>query len=342
MEKSEITRRRFLALGSTSTAWALLASATGCMGSLSNHPNRAYLALPAGEQGHVSLAFSREQNLRELCEQIIPQITDLAWLKPGDSVLLKVACNSGNEHPAVTWPAAVEAVTAFLKARGAGPVFVGDQGGVGNVRLTATGHTSSTRALMRNNGLAQAAERSGAVLDCFDEHTWNGYFAEKPDWQDVWGEPLRMTNVLQRVDHVIYLPRLGNHAIAGYTCGIKNAVGFLRDDSRKTMHQKAATFYEKIAEINYTPILRDKFRFVLTLADKALLNIGPDFGAVYNFNGCVALASKRLVDHDYLASNLLRWLDLQQTSIFDLYSPYPRGVEFINRTFVREVWAKRP
>jgi len=70
---------------------------------------------------------------------------------------------------------------------------------------------------------------------------------------------------------------------------VKNAVGWLRDDSRLLLHQKGARFYERLAEINHFRPLRDKLRFTLTLADRALLKIGPDFGGQYKFGGWLAL-----------------------------------------------------
>jgi hypothetical protein len=45
---------------------------------------------------------------------------DFSWLVPGDTVFVKLSCNSGNPHPAVTSPAAVRAMVAELYARGAG------------------------------------------------------------------------------------------------------------------------------------------------------------------------------------------------------------------------------
>src|SRR5947209_870035 len=45
---------------------------------------------------------------------------DFSWLGAGDSVFVKVACNSANAHPAVTSPAAVRAMCRELFARGAG------------------------------------------------------------------------------------------------------------------------------------------------------------------------------------------------------------------------------
>src|SRR5262245_14536642 len=64
---------------------------------------------------------------------------DFSWLKPGDSVLIKVACNSHHTHPSTTSPSGVAGLVAELKARGAGRVIVADQSGVEWVRNSARG-----------------------------------------------------------------------------------------------------------------------------------------------------------------------------------------------------------
>ena len=162
----------------------------------------------------------------------------------------------------------------------------------------------------------------------------------EPDFDSKWEGGIWLPKIIEKVDHIIYLPKLGAHGVAGYTCGIKNAVGWLRDDSRLQLHQKGQTFFEKIAEINYFPSIRNKLRFTLTLVHSVLLNIGPEIGGKYDFDGCIVLASRRLIDHDYLASILLPWFDKHDVSFFDLYSPYPDHVNFWNRKLVKDIWGK--
>jgi hypothetical protein len=335
-----LSRRDFLAGGCAAGAGLLLGGA-GCAG-----PTRAFLDAdyarlpPRGDGGRALLGIYRGVSLAQACDDLIPRLGDLAWLKPGNSVLIKVACNSPNPHPAVTAPAAVGAVVEFLKRRGAGQVIVADQAGVEHVRLTASRRVSATRAAMAKNGLLAAAERAGARVDCFDEHGWDGYFQARADFGGHWGAGPWLPKILERVDHVVNLPRLSTHALAGYTCGLKSAVGWLRDDSRLLLHQKAARFYERVAEINHFQPLRDKLRFTLTLADRALLKIGPDFGGHYKFDGWLALGARSLVDHDAVAAALLPWLDRNTVSFYDLFSPYPRRVDYFNRKLVRETWGQ--
>ncbi len=337
MSDSTLTRRGFIRRGALGAGAA--ATLAGCGGALRTTPNSKYLAVPASStEGEVVLGMHSHRDWRGACEQAVSAVSDLKWLSKGDSVFVKVACNSDQVHPAVTAPPAVEALVGLLKDRGAGTVYVGDQAGVEHVRLTATGRTGATRELMKTNGLLRAVKRSGATLWCFDDHGWDGYFLPKLDFANQWEGAMWLPRILQKVDHVIYLVRLGTHALAGYTCGIKNAVGWLRDDSRLLYHQRGQTFFEKTAEINHVPDLRKKLRFCLTLGDSALLDIGPDFGGEYDFDGCVTLASRSLVDHDSLAAALLPWLDDEHLSFYDLHSPYPGHVNFWNRNLIKQTW----
>ncbi len=311
---------------------------SACGAGIRRIPNQAYLQLPSSPPGRVVVGRYPDASATEVCADAVARVSDLSWLRQGDSVFLKVACNSGGEHPAVTCPAAVEAMVALLRARGAGTIYVGDQAGVADVRLTAAARESSTREMMAKNGLLDAVERAGATLHNFDDQGWSGYFTPAMGEARCWEEAPFLPRILEEVDHVVLLPRVSSHVLAGYTCGIKIAVGWLRDDSRRQLHQRGRTFFEKIAEINLATPLREKLRLILTLGTHGLLNIGPDFGGIHDFDGTLAIASTHLVDHDTVAAALVPWLDRQDASGFDLYSPYPAEVDFFNRRFVERIW----
>ena len=335
-----VSRRQLLQGGLRLAGGTLLAGIPGCAGPVRDEANAGFLDMPVSQPGRAVLGFYDSGNMPEVCARVIPQITDMAWLSPGDSVFIKVACNSPRPHPAVTSPDAVRALVGFLRNHGADPVYVGDQAGVEHVRLTASGRQSSTREAMASNGLLEAVEDMHAVLHCFDDQGWDGYFRAESDFPDLWDRGLWLPKILQEVDHVINLPRLGSHGISGYSCGVKSAVGWLRDDSRLQLHRRGEVFFEQMAEISHFRPIRDKLRFTLTMAEKALLNIGPDLGSAYDFGGVLALGSTRLVDHDLLASSLLPWLDADDCSFFDLYSPYPKHSNWWNRWLLKQTWGK--
>jgi uncharacterized protein (DUF362 family) len=265
--------------------------------------------------------------------------TDLSWLKTGDSVFVKVASNSNLPPPSVTSPAVLEGVVRTLKEAGAGTVYVGDMSGALFVRHLADQTIGSTRENMRTNGLLQAAEAAGATIHCFEEVPFEeAYIPGIPPDGHHWGEDLQVAEILDRVDHVVNLPRLGKHVLAGASLGMKNAIGWVSDTSRMVLHRDAATFQEKIAEVNAIPQLKDKMRLTLTLVDQILTTYGPDSGYHYAVEKPMVLASEDVVSHDQIALMLLLW-GRQHTPRATLNEdPYPAQSHGFNWYFVRTTW----
>jgi uncharacterized protein (DUF362 family) len=232
-------------------------------------------------------------------------LDDLAWLSRGDTVLLKVASNSGNPYPATTDPVAVRAMTGLLLERGAGRVIVADMSGVQFVRFWKDGLRGSSRALMERNGIARAAREGGAELRAFEEAGWDGFYEERPTVPGTWAGPVMLPDVLREVDHVVLLPRTSRHVLAGSTLGLKAAVGWWRHDSRLEYHRDAATFSEKTADANTVPTILAKQRLVLTSGTKMLATYGPDDGHVHTPDHGLVFASPSVVAHDMTS---LAWL----------------------------------
>ena len=278
---------------------------------------------------------SPEDAVREVCQHL-----DFSWLSSGESVLVKVAANSGNPHPAVTSPAAVRALVAELRDRGAGRIVVGDQCGIMHVRLAPGDETySSSRQRFDENGLLEAIEQAGAEVHFFDEHGYEeGYFSATLPQGSNWSREMYIPNIVREVDHIIYLSRLGAHGLAGYTLGLKNAIGFLRDDSRYYLHNEADTFHEKYVEINFAAEVRDRLRLVLTLAEEALLDFGPDEGTVAHVDPRLIIASRNVVHHDALAVGVLVHLDNSIAKDPSVLVTYDRDMaDTLNRMLVTSV-----
>ncbi len=231
--------------------------------------------------------------------------SDFSWLSRGDTVLIKLACNSGNPYPATTDPLAVRAMVGLLKERGAGRVIVADMSGVQFVRFHPDSLRGSTRELMRRNGLAQAGEESGAEVHAFEEAGWDGFFEDAPVAEGAWQGPVMLPAILQEVDHVVLMPRVSRHLLAGSTLGLKAAVGWWRHDSRLEYHRDAATFSEKTADANSVRAVADKQRLVLSSATRLLTTFGPDTGYVAEPETGIVFASPDLVAHDMIS---LAWL----------------------------------
>jgi uncharacterized protein (DUF362 family) len=116
--------------------------------------------------------------------------TDFSWLSRGDTVLIKPVCNSGNTYPATTDPVALRAMIRLLAERGAGRVIVADMSGVQFVRFGPDHLSGSSRALLHENGIAQAAEAAGGEVHAFEEAGWDAFFEERPEVHDHWSGSL--------------------------------------------------------------------------------------------------------------------------------------------------------
>jgi uncharacterized protein (DUF362 family) len=341
LNRSNRSNRRHFLLQSGGAA-AALALGPACLGGAHRRdPLPQLLQHPfSNRSGRAAVHFSRGGDWLATCEEAIFSATHLSWLGRGDSVFIKVACNSGNAHPATTAPEAIVALVQLLKARGAGRIWVGDQAGAQAVRLTPHLKKGATHRLMKQNGIWRAILESGAHPWCFDDFTWDSYVPAQANFAHLWGNDLHVADALLKADHVINLCRLSTHALAGYTAGLKNAVGWLRDDSRGALHRDGALFFERIADITAMRPLADKLRFTLTLANAAQLNIGPDIGSVFPFEGPMAIVAENVLDHDSVVAALLPFLDRNQASAWDLYAPYPQHSAFFNKQFVRITWGE--
>ena len=340
----QITRRKLLKHGAAAVASAAILP--GCMQSArltltGDHPATAP-SHPDSPDKVVLGLFPRDGELnsrmavREVCREL-----DWSWLRRGDSVFVKLSSNSGDVHPAATSPNAVRGIVAELLDRGAGRVLVGDQGGVEYVRLAkGDKRHGSTEALMRKNGLHEAIVDSGARPYAFDEYGYEtGYFqASLPLGDSHWREPPYVAKVIREVDHIIYLPRLASHVLAGYTHGHKIAVGWLRDDSRFQMHFEAGSFQEKYVEVNYIPDIRERLRLVITLAEQVLLNVGPDVGTIATPDSWIVIASSRLANHDAVSVAVLAYVDGKTPDGVHFIPPaYGSLSNFANWTFLSQI-----
>ncbi len=301
-----ITRRSFLHRAGVAAGGLLVAPAQfGCAG-------LPIVDAPDVLGDRVVLGLYPSQDLaapEDAIHQALDRL-DMSWLKPGDSVFVKLACNSGQRHPAVTSPTAVRAMCRALLDRGAGSVLAGDQCGTMSVRLTAGDQRfRSSRDIMAGNGLLDAIVEGGGEPHFFDEGSFDdGYVPAtlsmpEPSWRD----PPFIARVVTEVDHIVYLPRLASHVLTGYTHGHKIAVGWLRDDARHAMHNDAHDMYEKYTEVNYCDELRARLRLVVTLAEEVLTSGGPDTGAIAEADPRIVVASTHLANHDVVSVAMLTW-----------------------------------
>jgi uncharacterized protein (DUF362 family) len=265
--------------------------------------------------------------------------TDFSWLAKGDTVAIKPAWNSGFPYPYTTHPAGVAAMVALLKERGAGRVIVTDQAGVEHVRHTREGLSGSSRKLWAEHGLYEPARAAGAELVFFEEGSYEDHFLAEPPADSHWRQGVWLPKVLEKTDHLVYMPRVGSHILAGVTLGLKSAVGWLRDDSRLELHRDSDSFFEKIAEISATPVIKGKLRLTLSVAHRVLTTFGPDRGYVATPDTGLVIASPDLAAHDAAAVAWYLWNHGHSTPEEEkARDPKRFPVSAINQRFVGHTW----
>ncbi|MAE97376.1 MAG: hypothetical protein CL910_22225 [Deltaproteobacteria bacterium] len=332
-----LTRRgfgRLTALGAAALALPRPARATAEPAGaadlrLADGPNLpvAVAGVPRGSEGAATERAVRETVLGT---------TDFSWLSRGDSVLIKVSCNSGNVYPATTDPIALRTMIGLLRERGAGRVIVADMSGVEAVRFSKDETRGSSRELLHSAGLAQVAEDAGAEVQAFEEAGWDGFYEEAPAAKGSWKNSLFLPEVLREADHVVLMPRCSRHLLAGSTLALKCAVGWWRHDSRLEYHHDASTFAQKTADANTVPSLREKQRLVVTSATKVMALFGPDDGRVVAPETGIVFASVDAVAHDlvslsWLLSTRASILEEKRAGLMDDPNTSPTVVNFANR-----------
>jgi uncharacterized protein (DUF362 family) len=230
-------------------------------------------------------------------------------------------------------------MAALLKEKGAGRVIVIDQAGVEHVRHTRQGLSGSSRELWAENGLYEPALAAGAELVVFEEGSFDDHFLEPTPAGSHWEKGVWLPNVLHEVDHLVYMPRVGSHILAGVTLGLKSAVGWLRDDSRLELHRDADTFFDKIAGISAAPVIRTRLRLTLSVAHRVLTTFGPDRGHVATPDTGLVIASADLPSHDAAATAWYLWNHRHSTPEEQkAKDPKRFPVAPINQRFVGHTW----
>jgi hypothetical protein len=133
--------------------------------------------------------IDRSASQAEICRivrRVFERSTDAcSWLRPGDTVLLKVALNAPDPYPATTSPLAIRAVAEALRERGA-RVLVGDMPGMEHVLLDQQGsRRQSSRSCFEHSGMS-----AGATVEFigFEERGWDEGFFHTPPRADELGK----------------------------------------------------------------------------------------------------------------------------------------------------------
>lgn len=340
-------RRHFLKTAGVTSTSLMSMGILGCGGKQASRNNMLPLPL-SGKTERITIQAlpkgSADQDVIQAVQRVAEAATDFSWLSKGDVVFLKTVANSPNLYPATTSPLAIRGMVLLLFKKGAGKVIVGDKSGVMTVHQEKDDQDGSTREVMTTVGHHAAAMDSGAEVHYFEEAGFDGYSGFSTVNKSHWKGELMLPNILNSVDHVVLLPRVSRHMIAGTTLGLKAAVGWLRDDSRLEFHRDAKSFFEKIAEINDATVLRQKLRITLSVATKVLSTKGPDEGYVAEPETGLVFASESILAHDMTGLGWLMWNREFETPKGELTwynDPYTWIPSTLNRGFVGYIWGVR-
>jgi uncharacterized protein (DUF362 family) len=238
----------------------------------------------AGVKTPGSVALVKNSDDAYALRRAIQLIDGLSFLKPGDSVLLKLALNSSSPFPATTSPLVVSVLTSLLKERGAGEVLVGDK----------SPSWQDTLNCMKETGIHDAAVSAGARMVTFENEDM---ITVQPEKATHWPGGFSMPKIFTQVDHIIALPTLRTHQMAGFTMGMKIFVGALPQDDRNAMH-RSLQFLESIAEISLGIA---NVRLSLLDARQGFNSGGPDSGNLIEPGIMIASANLAAADAAGLA-----------------------------------------
>jgi uncharacterized protein (DUF362 family) len=250
MEPQEITgsfdRRRFLqtslaaasalALGTcvaASRSSRAFAASTAPAGSRHRFPDRP---APPAESCVAVVRAADHPGHREAVSQAIALAGGLGFIRPGETVLLKPAANSGNRYPATTDPETIWVVAEMVKAAGGEPV-VADR----------TMFLRSTETVFRETGIRDAAEQAGIACRCLEDD--DSVAIPHPLARHWPGSAIPIYALVVGADHIINLCTPRTHGLGDFTMSMKNNVGVVRGSSRLRMHLPWG-LKERLAEIS--------------------------------------------------------------------------------------------
>lgn len=341
-KNSHLNRREFLGVSAGIASAAVLTSSKTASASedVTTQPNLAVLSNYQPEISSTWMAKGEQGNSIDYIRQVLESTTDFSWLSKGDSVLLKIALNSGEIYPATTDPWLVQSLVAILKEKGAGEILVGDQSGVKDVHWQRNQKRGSSRELCKSASMLSVIEKSGAIPVFFEEAGYDAYVKTEPQGKHHWKSPLWIPSVVTEVDHLIFVPRVASHVMGDITAGFKLSVGFLREDSRLDFHRGGKHFYAMYEEINEVPEIKNKLRLIVTSGRKVLSTIGPDMGDVCEPEQGLVFASQDLLANELLSYAWLQWNRENETSTFANLTKgnVTRFRSIINEKFVDSIW----
>ena len=219
-------------------------------------------------------------DLRQNIGQAVAAIGGFERLvEPGDTILIKPNFNTADPPPASSDPQFVKAVIELLYEHGAGKVVVGE----------SSTFMLSTRDVLRQTGMLQAAEEAGAEVVIFDEGEWvpvrtGGRYLRK----------VALAKAGLEAEKIVYVCCLKTHRYADFTLSLKLAMGFVRRRDRMPMHLWRLS--EKLADVNLA-IAPD---LIIMDGRRCFISGGPSTGEVREPNLILASGDRIAIDVEAL------------------------------------------
>jgi len=214
----------------------------------------------------------------------------------GKDLFLKPNFNSADAAPGSTHEDTLVALIRELKARGAGPLTIGDRSGMGK-----------TREVMESKQIFKMGTDLGAKVVVFDELHSDDWELIKPS-DSHWQQGFALPRLVRNAGAIVQTCCLKTHRYGGhFTLSLKNSVGlaakFVPGQPYNYMQELHSSPHQRrmIAEINsaYRPDL------VVLDGVEAFANGGPDTGKLVHAN--VVLAGTDRVAIDAVGVALLRY-----------------------------------
>jgi uncharacterized protein (DUF362 family) len=226
-------------------------------------------------------------------------------VKEGQSVLIKPNVNSDDPHPATTNPEVLAAVVGLVLEAHPGSVTVGDR----------SVYWGDTIEYMKKTGIYDAAREKGVSIKNLEDEGWEQV---DPEGADHWPGGFSVSRIALEADHIVSVPVIKTHQIAGFSMALKNSLGMVKPDDRvDKLHEKdyvEPDFGSMIAEV----AVAIKPTFVIMDGTKAMVSGGPFHGEV-RAPGLI-VASRDPVANDVTGLSILKkigtWPRIQEMSVW--------------------------
>jgi uncharacterized protein (DUF362 family) len=199
------------------------------------------------------------------------------FIKKGEVVLLKPNFNTADPLPAATDYEFLKAVVEIVYSTEPKLVMIGESSTM----------SFNTRKIMEKLNIFDLLNLEiPPRIYVFEEYQW--FKKEVPNSKYL--KSVSLTEILDRVDKIIFLPCLKTHKYAQYTGALKLAVGFMKPVERINLH--LSHLQEKIAELNAL------FNVDLIIMDarKCFITRGPAEGEVREPNLILASDDRIAID----------------------------------------------